>query len=317
MVRSALVTGISGQDGSYLAELLLSKGYRVTGMVRRNSTPEHQTTRIGHLRDRIELVYGDVTDPGSCIRAVEMADPDEIYNLAGQSHVRVSSDVPYFTAQTNGVGVLNMLDAFHRVAPSARFYQASSSEMFGNSIDDDGYQRETTPMHPTSPYGCAKLYGYHITRHYRRAYGLFAVNGILFNHESPRRGANFVVPKIVKTAIAIQRGEANELRLGNTDSRRDWGDSRDYVRAMWTIMQQETPDDFVVATGENRSVRELCEIVFRELKLSLGHVVQDRRYMRPEELRELKGDASRIRELGWEPEYTFEQTLADIIEEYS
>ena len=224
----ALITGINGQDGSYLAELLVSHGYRVSGMIRRNSICENQTVRLDSVLDKIELHYGDVTDPGSCNTIMETVQPDEIYNLAGQSHVRISFEIPQFTIQTNGVGVLNMLEAFKQFVPKARFYQASSSEMFGNSIDDDGFQREATPMHPVSPYGCAKLLGYSLVRHYRRAYGLFASNGILFNHESKRRSSNFVTAKIIKQAVKIKQGFADKLVLGNLDSQRDWGHSQDY-----------------------------------------------------------------------------------------
>ena len=238
MTTIALITGISGQDGSYLAELLLEKGYEVHGMIRRNSTPESQTSRIDHLLGKVTLHYGDVTDEANCIGILWDSKPDEIYNLAGQSHVRISCDMPYYTAKVNGLGVLNMLQAVSRHAPHARFYQASSSEMFGNSIDDDGYQRITTPMIPVSPYGCAKLYGYNMVRYYRRAHGLHVTNGILFNHESPRRGSNFVTAKVIKTAVDIKRGMADKLVLGNLDSYRDWGHAKDYVRAMWQMLQQ-------------------------------------------------------------------------------
>ena len=316
MPRTALISGISGQDGSYLSELLLGKGYEVHGIVRRNSMPEHQTSRIDHLRDKIALHYGDVTDPVSCNRIVGDVQPDEIYNLAGQSHVRISADMPHFTANVNAIGVLNMLEATRMHAPHARFYQASSSEMFGSSIDGDGYQRITTPMTPVSPYGCAKLYGYHMVRFYRNAYGLHATNGVLFNHESPRRGINFVTAKVVKTAVEIKYGMTDKLHLGNLDAYRDWGHAEDYVRAMWLMLQQESPGDWVVATGETRSVRDLCKLVFE--KLGLGRyenfVVQDEKYMRPVELNSLQGDAEKTcLELGWRPTYSFESMIDEII----
>ena len=318
MTRS-LIIGIGGMDGSYLAEHLLSYGHEIHGMVRRNSTPEHQSTRLDGIQHRIKLHYGDVTDPASCHRIVWDTQPDEIYNLAGQSHVRISSDVPHYTAQTNAIGVLNMLDAMKTHAPAARFYQASSSEQFGNEIDDDGYQRITTHMRPVSPYGCAKLYGYMITRHFREAYGLHCCNGVLFNHESPRRGANFVTAKIIKTAVEIKHGISEKLVLGNLDSKRDWGDSRDYVRAMRLIVQHEEPGDWVVATGKTRSVRDLCELVFDDMGLGdyRKYVVQDERFMRPGELHMLRGDALPIEDqLGWRRDWDFDKTIGSIIERY-
>lgn len=318
MTKTALITGATGQDGSYLAELLLSKGYRVVGLVRRHSVPEQQASRIAHLEadPNFSTRYGDLTDPYSLNVAIECAKPDLVFNLASMSHVRVSFDVPQFTVKVNAAGVLNILEAVRRHAPGARFYQASSSEMFGASVDDDDYQRETTRMNPTSPYGCAKLYGFHITRHFRRAYGMFAANGILFNHGSPRRASTFVEAKIVKTAVQIKRGLADKLVLGNMDSQRDWGDSRDYVRAMWLMLQHDKPDDWLVATGKTRSVRDVCDYVFHRLGLApwAKYVQQDERYMRPEELPYLRGDASKIRKtLGWRPEYTFERTLDEMI----
>jgi len=315
-IKKALITGISGQDGSYLAEYLLSLGYQVHGIIRRNSVSEHQQSRIDHIRDDINVYYGDVTDTASLHSIFKKVKPDEIYNLAAQSHVRISFDVPSFTAQTNALGVLNVLEAYRKIVPKARFYQASSSEMFGNNIDDDGFQRETTPMHPVSPYGCAKLYAYSIVRNYRKAYKLFAVNGILFNHESPRRASNFVTNKIVKAAVRIKKGLQDQLELGNMDSYRDWGHSKDYVRAMHAIVNHTEPDDFVVATGETHSIRELCDYVFSQLGLNYkDYVIQNKKYMRPDELKYLKGDSSRIRSvLNWKPEYTFETLLDDMIE---
>jgi GDPmannose 4,6-dehydratase len=241
--------------------------------------------------------------------------PDEIYNLAAQSHVRISFDIPQFTVQTNALGTLNLLEAYRRSCPDSKFYQASSSEMFGNSIDLDGFQRETTPMHPVSPYGCSKLFAYSIVRNYRNAYKLYVSNGILFNHESPRRGSNFVTNKVVKTAVEIKLGLSKKLILGNMDSYRDWGHSKDYVRAMHMILNHETPDDFVVSTMTTHSVREMVEYVFSKLNLDYKkYVSQDEKFMRAEELKYLKGDSTKIRTLlGWEPEYTFETLLDDMI----
>jgi len=312
-MKTAFITGVAGQDGSYLAEHLLSLGYRVTGIVRRNSTVEHQRNRVSHLP--LELEYGDMTDQSSLERALRMFKPDEIYNLAAQSHVRISSDIPQFTAQTNSIGVLNILEAYKSICPEARFYQASSSEMFGSSVDSDQYQRETTPMRPVSPYGCSKVFAYNIVHHYRDAYKLHASNGILFNHESPRRGSNFVTNKVVKGAVEIALGLATQLELGNMDSYRDWGHSADYVRAMHLIVQQDRPDDYVVATGETRSVREMCDYVFGRLNLNYqDHVVQNKKYLRPEELPYLRGDSTKIRtQLRWQPEYTFEALMDEMI----
>ena len=315
-MKTAFITGIAGQDGSYLAEHLLSLGYRVTGIVRRNSTVEHQRNRVSHLP--LELEYGDMTDQSSLERALRMFKPDEIYNLAAQSHVRISSDIPQFTAQTNSIGVLNILEAYKGICPEARFYQASSSEMFGSSVDPDQYQRETTPMRPVSPYGCSKVFAYNIVHHYRDAYKLHASNGILFNHESPRRGSNFVTNKVVKGAVEIALGLATQLELGNMDSYRDWGHSADYVKAMHLIVQQDRPDDYVVATGETRSVREMCDYVFGRLNLNYqDYVVQIKKYLRPEELPYLRGDSTKIRtQLGWQPEYTFEALMDEMIEHW-
>ena len=315
MSKTALITGIAGQDGSYLAEHLLSLGYEVHGLVRRNSVPEHQEARVDHLAGKITAHYADLSDFSSLVRILKEVEPREVYNLGAQSHVRISFEIPVFTAQTNAVGALNMLEAIRLTNPDIRFYQASSSEMFGDSVDEDNFQRETTPMHPVSPYGCSKLYAYHITRNYRKAYGLFASNGILFNHESPRRGSNFVTSKVVKTAVEIKLGLKNELVLGNLDSYRDWGHSKDYVRAMHMIINHETPEDFVVATGETRSVRDLVELVFAELGLDpYKYVRQDSRYLRPEELPYLRGDSSKIRHtLGWEPEVSFTELVREMV----
>ena len=316
MKKTAFITGINGQDGSYLAELLLEKDYKVYGIVRRNSIAEHQESRIDHLvGNGVETEYGDLLDVSSLERMLGSIKPDEIYNIGAQSHVRISFDVPQFTVQTNALGVLNMLEAFKYHCPNSRFYQASSSEMFGRSVEEDGFQRETTKMEPTSPYGCAKVFGYNIVRHYRFAHKLFAVNGILFNHESPRRGSNFVTNKVVKSAVKIKNGLQDKLPLGSLDSYRDWGHSKDYVRAMHMIINHTEPDDFVCATGVTNSVGDMCEYVFSYLDLDYrDYVTQDERFMRPEDLKYLKGDSTKLREtLGWKPEYTFETLMDEMI----
>ena len=317
-MKKALITGIAGQDGSYLSEHLLSLGYEVHGIVRRNSVPEHQESRIAKLQDRISTHYGDLMDVGGLTKLMGGIQPDEIYNLAAQSHVRISFDIPQYTTQVNALGVTNLLDAALQACPQARIYQASSSEMFGDSVDEDGFQRETTPMTPVSPYGCAKLYSYNLVRTYRSAHSMFASNGILFNHESPRRGSNFVTSKIVKTAVLIKLGMEDKLILGNLDSKRDWGHSRDYVKAMHLILNAEKPDDFVVATGETASVRDFLEITFSKLGLNWGdYVSQDERYMRPQELPYLRGDSQKARsELGWEATETLDTLVTEMIEEW-
>ena len=317
MTKTALITGIAGQDGSYLAELLLSKGYEVHGIVRRNSVPENQDSRIKNLN--ITTHYGDLMDPFSLTRIISEVNPDEVYNLGAQSHVRVSFDVPSFTIQTNALGVLNLLEACRQFNPKIKIYQASSSEMFGNTVDPDGYQRKTTPMNPTSPYGCAKVMGYNLTRHYRAAYGMHVCNGILFNHESPRRGSNFVTNKIVKGAIEIKKGLKDNLSLGNLDASRDWGHSKDYVRAMHSILNHEEADDWVVATGESRTIREMCEITFSLLDLDYkDYVTVDPKYFRPQELDFLRGDSSDIREkLDWKPSYTFKEMVSEMVDHWS
>lgn len=317
-MKKAFITGISGQDGSYLAEYLTTLGYQVYGVVRRNSVSEQQQTRIDHLSDKVKVFYGDLLDQSSLEKLLRDIQPDEIYNLAAQSHVRVSYDIPQFTVQTNALGVLNILEAYRGTCPTAKFYQASSSEMFGSSVDEDGFQRETTPMKPVSPYGCSKVFGYNIVRNYRQAYNLHASNGILFNHESPRRGSNFVTNKVVKSAVQIKLGMMDKLELGNLDAYRDWGHSKDYVRAMHLILQQNTPGDWVVATGETRSVRDMCKYVFGKLQLNYeDYIVQNQKFLRPEELPYLKGDSTKIRtELGWNPEYTFETMMDEMIESW-
>ena len=313
-MKKALITGISGQDGSYLSEYLLSLGYEVHGILRRHSVAENQDARIQQLD--VITHYGDLTDELSLIRILQEVQPDEIYNLAAMSHVRISTDMPAFTIKTNSLGVLNMLELARLICPQAKFYQASSSEMFGNSIDEDGCQRLTTPMKPVSPYGCSKVLAFNLVRHYRAAYNKHYTNGILFNHESPRRGSNFVTNKVVKTAVQIKKGLRDKLELGNLDSSRDWGHSKDYVRAMYMIMQHQEPGDWVVATGDTRTVRDFCRYTFDKLGMNYeDYVVQNPKFMRPEELRYLRGDSEPIRKiLGWEPEYTFESMLDEMIE---
>jgi len=315
-MKKALITGINGQDGSYLAEFLLEKGYEVFGTLKRNSVAENQTARLDKVYDKIKLFYADLTDLSSLISVIQKTQPDEIYNLAAQSHVRISFDQPIYTAQVTGVGTLNMLEAVRLIKPDAKLYQASSSEMFGNSIDVDGFQRETTAMYPVSPYGCAKVYSYNICRNYRNSYNMFISNGILFNHESPRRGTNFVTNKVVKEAVKIKLGLSKKLALGNLDATRDWGHAKDYVEAMWMILQLENPDDYVCATGISHSVKELCEYVFGKLELSYqDYVVMDEKFLRPEELNDLKGDPTKLKKhTEWEPTYTFETMLDEMIE---
>jgi GDPmannose 4,6-dehydratase len=316
--KVALITGIGGQDGSYLAEFLLGKGYEVWGTVKRNSVAENQTTRLDKIYPQLlgKLQYADLTDLASLVSVIQQCKPDEIYNLAAQSHVRVSFDQPIYTAQATGVGTLNLLEAVRLTKPDAKIYQASSSEMFGNNIDEDGFQRESTPMNPVSPYGCAKVYSYNICRNYRNSYGMFISNGILFNHESPRRGTNFVTNKVVKTAVEIKKGLRSELRLGNLDATRDWGHAKDYVEAMWLILQQDKADDFVCSTGVSHSVRDLVEYTFNKLGLDWKqYIKQDEKYLRPEELTDLKGDSTKLRQAtGWNPIYTFESMIDEMID---
>ena len=315
-MKIALITGINGQDGSYLAEFLLEKGYEVHGTLKRNSVAENQTSRLTSVYEKVKLHYADLTDLSSLINVIQKVLPDEIYNLAAQSHVRISFDQPLYTANVTGIGTLNMLEAVKSIKPDAKIYQASSSEMFGNSIDPDGFQRETTPMNPVSPYGCAKVFSYNICRNYRNSYGMFISNGILFNHESPKRGTNFVTNKVCKEAVKIKLGMSHELRLGNLDATRDWGHAKDYVKAMWEILQLDKPDDFVCATGISHSVKELVNYVFTRLGLNwVDYVNQDEKFLRPEELNDLKGDSSKlIKFTGWSHEYTFETMLDEMIE---
>jgi len=315
-MKRALITGINGQDGSYLAEFLLEKGYEVWGILRRNSNPESQTLRIDHIFKDIKLVYGDLTDISSLNSIIHQCKPHEIYNLAAQSHVRISFDMPIFTSNVTGLGTLNLLEAVRLNDPTIKVYQASSSEMFGNSIDEDGYQRETTPLIPVSPYGCAKVFSYNICNNYKNSYDMFISNGILFNHESPRRGLNFVTNKVVKGAVDIKRGKAKNLALGNLAATRDWGHAKDYVKAMWMMLQQEKPDNFVCSTGVSHSVKDLVRYVFTQLELDYkDHITTDEKFLRPEELTDLKGDSSKLRNtLNWKPEYTFETMIDEMVE---
>jgi GDPmannose 4,6-dehydratase len=314
--KIALITGINGQDGSYLSEFLLEKGYEVHGTLKRNSVSETQTSRINHIYDKINLHYADLIDMSSLISVIQKVMPDEIYNLAAQSHVRISFDQPIYTANATGLGTLNLLEAVKLIKPDIRIYQASSSEMFGNSIDSDGYQRETTSMNPVSPYGCAKVFSYNICRNYRNSYGMYISNGILFNHESPRRGTNFVTNKVCKEAVKIKLGLSEKLKLGNLDATRDWGHAKDYVNAMWMMLQTDTPRDYVCSTGISHSVRDLCDYVFSYLDLNWeDYVITDNRYLRPEELHNLKGDCSKLKsELKWTPTFSFESMLNEMIE---
>ena len=319
MAKKALITGITGQDGSYLTEFLLDKGYEVHGLIRRSST--FGTERIEHLyRDphdpqaRLFLHYGDLTDGAGLRGVLTKCKPDEVYNLGAQSHVRVSYDQPVYTAQVNALGTLRLLEAIRDLNLPIRYYQASSSEMYGKVLETP--QTETTPFYPRSPYACAKVFAYWQTINEREAYGLFACNGILFNHESPRRGETFVTRKITRAATRIKEGLQENLFLGNLDAKRDWGFAGDYVEAMWLMLQQESPDDYVIATGQTHSVREFVEVAFGLLDLDWRkHVEIDPRYFRPAEVDVLLGDAAKARkELGWEPKVTFEQLVAMMID---
>jgi len=311
-MATAIVTGITGQDGSYLAELLLEKGYKVVGIVRRSSTTPYE--RISHLVDHVELVSADLLDQTSLTDVVSDYKPDEIYNLAAQSFVQTSWTQPVLTGEFTALGVTRMLEAMKKAAPNARFYQASSSEMFGKVHESP--QRESTPFYPRSPYGVAKVYGHWITVNYRESFALYAVSGILFNHESPRRGLEFVTRKVTDGVARIKLGLARELRLGNLEARRDWGFAGDYVRAMWLMLQQDAPDDYVVGTGHTWSVRQLCDVAFKCVDLDYrDFVVQDERFFRPAEVDLLVADASKARDtLGWTPDVAFEKLIEMMVE---
>ena len=312
MGKRALITGFTGQDGSYLAEFLLEEGYEVFGMVRRLSAENYE--RVEHLLDRVKLVEGDLLDEYSVMDVLTSTSPDEVYNLAAQSFVPTSFAQPMLTAQYNALGPLRLLEAIRRLAPGTRFYQASTSEMFGHVREVP--QTEATPFHPRSPYGVAKVYAHFITVNYRESYGIHASNGILFNHESPRRGMKFVTRKITDGVARIKLGRARELRLGNLDAKRDWGFAGDSVKAMWLMLQHDEPDDYVIAMGHEHSVREFCEIAFARAGLDYrDHVVEDPEFWRPAEVHRLLGDSTKAREkLGWEPKVTFEELVTMMVD---
>jgi GDPmannose 4,6-dehydratase len=310
--RKAFVTGITGQDGSYLAEILLEKDYEVYGMIRRSSS--FNTARIDHIFSDLKLEFGDLTDGSVLNRLMRTIRPDEVYNLGAQSHVQVSFQIPEHTADSTAIGTLRLLDAIREEGVKCRFYEAGSSEMFGQAAETP--QRETTPFHPRSPYGVSKVFGYWITRNYREAYGMYAVNGILFNHESPRRGPTFVTRKVTRAIGAILRGEQDELRLGNLDAKRDWGFARDYMEGAWRMLQADEPDDYVLATGETHSVREFLDEAFGYVDLDWNDYVQiDERYFRPAEVDMLLGDASKANEkLGWQPSVRFPELVRMMVD---
>ncbi len=310
---TALITGITGQDGSYLAEFLLKRGYEVYGLIRRLSTPNQ--TRISALLDDIMLLEGDISDQSSLNAAMQIAKPDEVYNLAAQSFVATSWNQPVLTGDVTGLGVVRILEAVRHFAPAARFYQASSSEMFGTSPQP--FKNETTPFHPRSPYAVAKVYGHYATINYRESYGMFCCNGICFNHESPRRGIEFVTKKISDGVARISCGRAKELRLGNLDARRDWGFAGDYVEAMWRMLQQDAPDDYVVATGESHSVKDFAALAFEHVDLDWQDYVHvDTRFLRPAEVFDLRGDASKARQqLGWMPRTSFQKLVHMMVDD--
>ena len=316
-MKKALIIGANGQDASYLAELLIDKGYDVHGTIRRNSVPESQTTRIQSIfeSNKISLHYADLTDPISIEQVIKNLQPNEIYHLAAQSHVQISFELPKYTLDANCGGTLAVLEAVRRFSPHSKVYFAATSEMFGNCYDSDKFQRETTKMIPVSPYGCSKLYGFNLCHNYRNAYDMFITSGILFNHESPRRGINFVTNKVVLGAVKIFLNQEKNLKLGNLDAYRDWGHAKDYVDAMWRMIQKDSPSDYVIATGETRSVKDLVETVFSSLSLKWeDYVIIDQKYIRPEELDFLKGDSSKARkELDWKPEISFDSMIDEMI----
>lgn len=317
MNKKALIIGANGQDASYLTEFLLTKNYEIHGTIRRNSVPESQTTRIQHLHDKklISLHYADLTDPLSIENVIQKLQPTEIYHLAAQSHVQISFELPKYTLDVNGGGTLAVLEAVRRFSPHSKVYHAGTSEMFGNSADKDGFQRETTPMIPVSPYGCSKLYAHTLCRNYADAYGIFVCSGILFNHESPRRGINFVTNKVALQASKIKLGLEKNIVLGNLEAKRDWGHAKDYVEGMWLMMQQSKPDNFILATGETRTVREMVEYVFNKLDLNINEYIKtSEKYYRPEELNYLRGDYTKAKTiLGWEPKIKFSEMMDEMI----
>lgn len=315
MKKKAFLSCATGQDARNLIDYLLSMDYEIHAMLRRNSVAENQDTRVAHLVDKIHTYYGDLTDVNVIEKLMREIQPDEIYHLAAMSHVKVSGEIPSYTIQANGLGTLNMLESYKNNCPKARFYFAASSECFGLSVDADNFQRESTMMNPVSIYGCSKVLGYNLTRHYRRAYGLHAVCGILFNHCGEHRSSAFAEMKIAKAAVRIKFGMQDTLEMGNLDAYRDFGNSKDYVRAMHLIVNHDTPDDFVVATGETHSIRDICKFIFEALDMDYQqYVVINPKYFRPEELPYLRGDSSKIRQtLGWKPEHTFEETMQEMI----
>jgi GDPmannose 4,6-dehydratase len=318
MNKTALIIGANGQDASYMAEFLIEKEYDVHGTIRRNSVPESQTTRIEHLRAKnlIKLHYMDLTDPISVESIISELKPDEIYHLGAQSHVQISFELPKYTLDVNAGGTLAVLEAVRKFSPKSKVYHAATSEMFGNSCDEDEYQRETTPLNPVSPYGCSKLYAHSLCNNYRNAYDLFICSGILFNHESPRRGINFVTNKVVLESVKIKLGLSDKLILGNLNAMRDWGYAKDYVKGMWLMLQQEKPDDYVLATGESRSVMTLVDYVFSKLDLEKDkYLSTDKKFERAEELHYLRGDATKAKlKLSWTPEYTFESMIDEMVD---
>lgn len=316
--KIALIVGANGQDASYLAEFLIEKNYIVHGTIRRNSVPESQTTRIQHLHDAdlVTLHYADLTDPISIETVINKLQPNEIYHLAAQSHVQISFDLPQYTLDVNGGGTLAVLEAVRRFSPHSKVYHAATSEMFGNSVDTDGFQRETTPMVPVSPYGCSKLYAHTLCRNYAQSYGLFVSSGILFNHESPRRGINFVTNKVALEAAKIKLGLSKKLILGNLDAKRDWGHAKDYIEGMWMMLQQDNADNYILATGETRSVREMVNYVFNRVDLDIDmYIDNSQKYHRPEELHYLRGDSTKARTvLGWTPKISFDNMMDEMVD---